>query len=124
MVAAQLEHGIGFVPTRATHRRAARELRRARKAAITPFLVLGVAFPTYFVRIPSLKLQLGLSNEAMGLLLTVPALAAVLAIPCWITAGKVTPIGRVPDDAPNDDTIPATTSATAAGVDGWGVGTR
>ena len=80
MVAAQLEHGIGFVPTRATHRRAARELRRARKAAITPFLVLGVAFPTYFVRIPSLKLQLGLSNEAMGLLLTVPALAAVLAM--------------------------------------------
>jgi predicted MFS family arabinose efflux permease len=47
---------------------------------MTPFLVLGIVFPTYFVRIPSLKLQLGLSDQALGLLLTVPAFSAVIAI--------------------------------------------
>ena len=37
-------------------------------------------FPTYFVRIPTLKLQLGLSDQALGLLLTLPALSAVIAM--------------------------------------------
>ncbi len=50
--------------------------------------------------------------------------AAVRATPCWMTAGKVTPIGAVPAASPNERTISATTAATAPGVEGDGVGVR
>jgi len=75
------------IPTRRSLRLEAVLLRRARWAACTPFLVLGLVFPTYFARIPSMKAQLQLSDDGLGLLLLVPASSAVLAMHL---AGRIT----------------------------------
>src|SRR5690625_4085840 len=46
-----------------------------------------------------------------------------MATPSWTTAGKVTPTGT-PRPISKDSTKAVTVSATASGVEGWGVGIR
>jgi len=55
-------------------------VRRARWAAAGPFVVLGLVFPTYFVRVPTLRTAFGLSDGQLGLLLMLPALAGLIAM--------------------------------------------
>ncbi len=61
------------------------------------------------------------SAAASVLIHRLSTLAAVSAVPCFTTQGRVMPTG--PSQA-NFSTISATTSATASGVDGCGVGMR
>ncbi|MFI9553065.1 MFS transporter [Nonomuraea endophytica] len=54
--------------------------RRAPWMAAVPFLVTGMVLASYFVRIPSMKLQFGLSDGQLGLLFTLPILSALVAM--------------------------------------------
>jgi len=54
--------------------------RWIRGAASAPFLITGLVFASYFVRIPSLKLELGLSEGELGVFLMLPVLSALAAM--------------------------------------------
>jgi MFS family permease len=51
--------------------------RATRWAAAAPFAVLGAVFAAFVVRIPSIKIEFGLSDGQLGLLLALPLLTAI-----------------------------------------------
>ncbi|WP_188195608.1 MFS transporter [Nonomuraea sp. SYSU D8015] len=53
---------------------------RARRAAAAPFFLTGLLFASYFVQIPSLKLDLGLSEGRLGVFLMLPVLSGLAAM--------------------------------------------
>ncbi|MGV9599103.1 MFS transporter [Streptosporangium sandarakinum] len=67
---------------------------RARWAATGTFLIVGLVFSSYFVRVPSIKLGHGLSDGQLGLMLVVPSLAALVAM--QLTGGLVARFGSAP----------------------------
>ncbi|MEU8350734.1 MULTISPECIES: MFS transporter [unclassified Streptomyces] len=67
---------------------------RARWAAPAPFLITGLLFASYFVRIPSLKLELGLSDGLLGIFLMLPIVSGLLAM--QMTGRLVARVGSGP----------------------------
>ena len=65
-----------------------------RWAAPVPFLITGLIFASYFVRIPSLKLELGLSDGQLGVFLVLPILSGMVAM--QLTGRLVARLGSGP----------------------------
>lgn len=57
-------------------------------------LITGLVFASYFVRIPSLKIELGLSDGRLGILLMLPLLSGLLAM--QLTGRLVARLGSAP----------------------------
>ena len=66
----------------------------ARWAAMPAFLITGLVFATYFVRMPSFKLEYGLSDGQLGVLLMLPVLAGLVTM--QLTGSLVARFGSAP----------------------------
>src|SRR5690606_6967453 len=66
----------------------------ARWAAAAAFMITGIVFASYFVRVPTLKLEHGLSEGQLGLALMAPTLAALITM--QLTGGLVARFGSAP----------------------------
>lgn len=65
-----------------------------RLAAMSTFLIVGLAFATFLIRVPTLKLEHGLSDGQLGLLLVIPSICAVISM--QITGALVARFGSAP----------------------------
>ncbi|MBL1067471.1 MFS transporter [Streptomyces sp. 7-21] len=72
--------GISTLPGQKAAERPDARAARARWAAPVPFLILGLVFSSYFVQIPSLKSDLGLTEGELGAFLVLPVLSGVVAM--------------------------------------------
>jgi MFS family permease len=67
---------------------------RTRWAAAAPFLIVGMIFASFFVRVPSLKIGHELTTGQLGMLLVLPTVAAVVTM--QLTGGLVARFGSSP----------------------------
>ncbi|MGP4111443.1 MFS transporter [Streptomyces sp. 4N509B] len=65
-----------------------------RWAAPAPFLITGLVFASFFVRIPTIKIELGLSDGQLGVLLMLPILSGLVSM--QLTGRLVARLGSAP----------------------------